>query len=402
MAGRVQPLRSDNRTRKPFHVASLLVVIAGVLAPQPAQAQTETVLHSFRGGSDGVYPSAVIRDASDNLYGTTDYGGAFNMGTVFRLSKYGEKVLYSFRGKTDGASPIGLFRDAAGNFYGTTNAGGDVTCNNGSGCGTLFKIDVAGKETVLHRFADSTTDGGYPAPGLVRDAKGNFYGATFLGGASNAGTLFKMDTAGRVTVLYSFTGGNGGSDGANPNGVILDSAGNLYGTTNQGGPGNTGTVFKLDAAGKETVLYTFTGGNGSTDGKNPTGSLVRDAAGNLYGTTQIGGIVDGGTIFEVDPTGKETVLYRFSNPGDACCPQSGMIRDAAGNLYGTAGGGTFSYGAVFELDTAGNETVLHSFGATGDGEYPLGGLARDAAGHLYGVTQQGGAFGWGTVFTIAP
>jgi uncharacterized repeat protein (TIGR03803 family) len=386
---------------------ALATVLAGVLvAVQPSQAQKETLLYSFRNGPDGIYPSsALIRDTAGNLYGETSYGGAFGAGTVFKLAKQGKTILYSFRGKSDGASPNSLFRDSLGNFYGTTSAGGDTACNNGSGCGTLFKLEATGKETVLHRFADSTTDGGYPAPGLVRDAKDNLYGATFLGGASNVGTVFKMDTAGTMTVLYSFTGGNGGPDGASPNGVIRDAAGNLYGSTVGGGPQSAGTVFtvfKVDAAGNETVLYAFTGGNGGTDGQNPVGRLVRDVAGNLYGATLIGGTANAGTIFKVDPTGKETVLHNFSRPGDGAYPQSSIARDTAGNLRGsTTLGGTYGDGVVFKYDTAGNETVLHCFGGIGDGQYP-GDLTLSAAGHIYGATQKGGTAGWGTVFVIVP
>jgi uncharacterized repeat protein (TIGR03803 family) len=215
--------------------------------------------------------------------------------------------------------------------------------------------------------------------------------------------VFKIDKAGKETVLYVFTGGGAGSDGANPNGLILDRAGNLYGTTGYGGSGNDGTVFMLDATGKETILYRFTGGNGSTDGKNPSGNLIRDASGSLYGTTSIGGTANLGTIFRLDPSGKETVLHSFGSPGDGAYPGSGMVMDKAGNLYGnTSLGGTFADGAVFKYDTAGNETVLHSFGATGDGQYPVGNLTLDSAGHIYGVTQKGGAAGWGTVFVIVP
>jgi uncharacterized repeat protein (TIGR03803 family) len=406
VTGTTEPLRSHSggAPRLSFAAAFAMagVITAAALSAQPAQAQAETVLHSFRDGPrDGQLPSAgLIRDKGGNLYGATITGGAFGAGAVFKLSKRGETILYSFRGKADGASPGGLFRDAAGTLYGTTSAGGDITCNNGSGCGTLFKIDPTGRETVLHRFADSTTDGGYPAACLVRDAKGDFYGATFLGGTSSSGTVFRLDTAGKVTVVYNFTGGSGGQDGINPNGVILDAAGNLYGTTVFGGAHTWGTVFMLDPTGKETVLYSFAYG---ADGGNPMGGLVRDAAGNLYGTTQIGGgPANAGTIFKVDPTGKETVLHSFSQPGDGGYPQSGMVRDGAGNLYGsTTLGGTIGDGTVFKYDTAGNETVLHSFGGANDGQYP-GDLTLDAAGHIYGTTQQGGTADWGTVFKIVP
>lgn len=382
----------------------MIALALGFVRAQVAEAQKEALLYSFKGGSDGELPGwGLIRDSAGNLYGTTSYGGTLGAGTIYKLSKSGKTVLYNFPGGQRGASPAGLLRDGPSYLYGTTGAGGNLACNNGSGCGIVFKLSATGKETVLHSFADSTTDGGYPSPNLARDSSGNLYGATFLGGASNVGTIFEMDTAGAMTVLYSFTGGNGGPDGASPNSVIRDSAGNLYGTTVGGGPQSAGTVFKVDSVGAETVLYAFTGGNGGTDGRYPMGGLVRDAAGNLYGTTQIGGTANAGTIFKVDPTGKETVLHNFGQPGDGAYPQSGMTRDAAGNLYGnTSSGGTFGDGVVFKYDTAGNETVLHSFGGVGDGQYPVGNLTLDTAGHIYGVTQKGGAAGWGTVFVIVP
>jgi uncharacterized repeat protein (TIGR03803 family) len=382
---------------------ALAVSLAAATLAQPAQAQTESVIYSFKGGAnDGGYPSAgVIRDAAGNLYGTTWLGGAVDLGTVFEISKHGETLLHSFRGGADGKIPLtGLIRDTAGNLYGTTSGGGT------SGWGTVFKLSVTAKETMLHSFTGPTTDGGYPLAGLILDTKGNLYGTTYSGGTNNVGTVFKAVAAGNETVLHSFTGGVvGGTDGATPNGgVVRDSAGNLYGATLAGGPQNAGIVFKVDATGNETILYSFTGGNGGADGKYPMGNLVRDAAGNLYGITNIGGTANRGTIFKVDPTGKETVLHNFGFPGDGGYPQSGLVADAAGNLYGSADGGTFNYGVVFKFNTAsGTETILYNFGgATGDGQYPIGSLAVDTAGNVYGTTQQGGKLGWGTVFKITP
>jgi uncharacterized repeat protein (TIGR03803 family) len=402
-----QPLLSKSSVSRwlraaAFALASALVF--GLLLPQPAQSQTATVIHSFKGPpNDGVFPYAgVILDAAGNIYGTTWLGGTADLGTVFEISKHGETLLHSFGVAADGQMPqAGLVRDAAGNLYGTTTIGGGPSC-----VGTVFKINATGKETVLHCFAGQPTDGGYPLASVVLDAKGNLYGTTADGGTNNVGTVFELDTTGKETVLYSFTGGNvGETDGASPvAGVIRDTSGNLYGTTIAGGPGNWGTVFKLDAAGKETILFTFTGGGGTTDGNNPLAGLVRDAAGNLYGTTENGGgMHDAGTIFKVDQTGNETVLHTFyTTPGDGSIPEATLIRDAAGNLYGsTAFGGTYGFGTVFKYDTAGNETVLHSFNGT-DGKYPQGGLAMDAAGNIYGTCQQGGTFRLGTVFKITP
>ena len=310
-------------------VAVVLAVAA--FAAQPASAQVENIVYSFQNGSaDGHAPyGGVVRDSAGNLYGTTAYGGAFNHGTVFQISKHVRTLLHSFTGKADGGFPIGLVRDAAGNLYGTTQAYG------ASNCGTLFKLTTAGKFSVLHTFTDSP-DGCIPN-GPMRDAKGNLYGTTVLGGSTNSGTVYKVDAAGHETILHSFIfGRNGGTDGASPSaGVIRDAAGNLYGTTTYGGVDTFGTVYKVDAAGNETVLHAFTGGN--TDGEYPWGVLARDASGNLYGTTQIGGTGSGGTIFKVDATGKESVLFNFTLADQGGQPQSSLVMDSAGNLYGNTG-----------------------------------------------------------------
>jgi uncharacterized repeat protein (TIGR03803 family) len=219
-------------------------------------------------------------------------------------------LLHSFTGGADGATPdAGLVLDAAGNLYGTTVAGG------ASNLGTVFKLDKTGKETLRYSFLGGA-DGATPYAGLILDGAGNLYGATEVGGASNSGTVFKLDTTGVETLLYSFTGG---ADGTPDVGLVRDAAGNLYGTTFAGGAPSFGTVFKLDTTGTETVLYSFTGG---ADGGSPFGGLVRDAAGNLYGTTIEGGVdrapceADGyrgcGVVFKLDPTGTETVLYTFT------------------------------------------------------------------------------------------
>jgi uncharacterized repeat protein (TIGR03803 family) len=157
-------------------------------------------------------------------------------------------------------------------------------------------------------------------------------------------------------------------------------------------------VYKLDTASHETVLYSFTGG---ADGRNPYGGVIRDSAGNLYGTTVEGGTANSGVVYKLDTTGHETVLYSFTGGPDGGGP-SGVIRDSAGNLYGTASGGTAGQGVVYELDTAGQETVLHSFTGGADGYYPNGGVIRDSAGNLYGTTSNGGQTGGGVVFKLKP
>ena len=360
------------------------VLVLGVVTTHSAQAQTFTVLYNFRGSPDGgLSYNGLVRDAG-NLYGTTAMGGISNLGTVFKLDKHGEEtVLYSFTGKFsgDGQYPFSaLVRDHAGNLYGTTANGG------ASDNGTVFKVDTTGSETVLYSF--SGADGANPIAGLVRDAAGNLYGTTHGGGAYGYGTVFKLDTKGTETVLHSFFGG---SDGGNSyGGLIRDASGHLYGTT-QGGGGtsSSGVVFKLDKAGNETVLYSFTGTGG--DGANPCGGLLRDRAGNLYGTTSSGGAFGLGTVFKVDPSGTETVLHSFSGSPDGANPYAGLIQDRAGRLYGTtAQGGASNYGTVFKLDKSGKETVLHSFTVGTDGGILYGGLVRDRKGKLYGTTNVGG------------
>jgi uncharacterized repeat protein (TIGR03803 family) len=375
-----------------------MILVATVVASRPLQGQTFTVLYAFTGGVDGGLPLAgLVRDGAGNLYGTTFQGGASGYGTVFKLDKTGEEtVLHSFTAGWDGAYPqAGLVRDGAGNLYGTTVGG-----RRGS---VVFRLNANGKETVLHTFDGA--DGSDPMAGLVRDAAGNLYGTTAHGGQGGCdhgcGVVFKLDRTGKETVLHSFTGTGG--DGAYPYaGLIRDAAGNLYGTTVQGGSSDYGTVFKLDKTGKETVLYSFTGTGG--DGGAPDAGLVPDAARNLYGTTFGGGFADYGTVFKLDNTGKETVLYSFTGGADGEWPDAGLVLDAKGNLYGTtfSGGIHQISGTVFKLDQTGNFTLLHEFTGGDDGSGPQAGLIWDKAGNLYGTTCCGGAYTWGVVFKLTP
>lgn len=431
------------------------LVCLGVLACSPisASAQCTTdcgtasttspfvTLYSFTGGADGGQPEAgLIQDAEGNLYGTTKVGGAANLGVVFKLDPVGKQtVLYSFAGGSDGAYPLaGLVLDSDGNLYGTTFEGGAGPCNskpNSRGgapktCGTVFKLDTFGTESVLLSFTGEP-DGANPSAGLVFDPSGNLFGTTSNGGASNFGTVFKLDPFGKESVLYSFTGG---ADGEIPDaGLILDAAGNLYGTTFRGGTSGLGTVFELDTTGRETVLYSFMGD--PTDGANPAAGLVWDATGNLYGTTGAGGdlcyiigstpptpstFIYCGIAFKLDTTGKETVLHKFTGPPDGAIPHAGLILDAAGNLYGTTyeggTGGCFidagygpeylGCGSVFKLDPNGNETVLFSFsGAAGTDWGPQTSLTLDPTGNLFGTTSQGGGgcggLGCGGLFQLS-
>jgi uncharacterized repeat protein (TIGR03803 family) len=384
--------------------AALAVFASALVAPGPAQAQTFTVLYTFTSTTDGEQPDAsLFQDAAGNLYGTTQYGGTKGgYGTVFRLDTSGkETVLRSFAGTPDAEDPYsGLTRDKAGNFYGTTLYGG-----TGGGFGTVFKLHPNGRETILHSFA-GTPDGEDPRSVLVRDTAGNLYGTTQYGGTNGGyGTVFKLDAKGKLTLLHSFAGT---PDGEDPYaGLLRDKAGSLYGTTQYGGTGGGfGTVFKLDAKGKLTLLHSFAG---TPDGVNPFAGLLRDAAGNLYGTTYYGGTNGGyGTVFKLSAKGKLTLLHSFAGMPDGQNPYSRLIRDAAGNFYGaTFYGGTFGYGTVFKLNPAGKLTILHSFTGLADGSHPIAGLILDKAGNLYGTTSDGGDLncgfsGCGTVFKVTP
>jgi uncharacterized repeat protein (TIGR03803 family) len=266
--------------------------------------------------------------------------------------------------------------------------------------------------TVLHSFAGGA-DGAQPVAGLIRDAAGNLYGTTYVGGGSDAcgygcGTVFKLSPTGTETVLHSFING---MDGSSPNGLLRDAAGNLYGTANSGGADGAGVVFKLSSIGTDAVLYTVTGG---ADGFEPNGPLIQDAVGNLYGTTNAGGSTTGtcrcGVVFELirRNSGYDfKVLQNFTGGADGAIP-AGLVRDAAGNLYGTTsygGGGSKvctdapgGCGTVFKLSPTGTKTILHRFTGGADGAHPAGNLIQDAAGNLYGTTE----YGEGVVFKLSP
>jgi uncharacterized repeat protein (TIGR03803 family) len=354
-------------------------------------------LYSF--GMNGYLPRAgLVLDASGNAFGTSTDGGRYRAGSVYKLNKNnGASVLYSFTGKTDGGYPqAGLVLDSAGNLYGTTPYDGSGDCAGGEGCGVVFKVDANGVETVLHSF--SGPDGMYPFAGLITDSAGNLYGTTQYGGDHGSGEVFELDSTGALKVLYSFTGLN---DGAEPMASLLrDKNGNLYGTASTGGAFSCGcgTVFSVNPAGEETVLYTFTG----PDGDEPISNLISDESGTLYGTTFYGGEIGFGTVFKLDQTGAETVLYSFSAGADGAYPGAGLVRDPIGALYGTAqAGGTNGNGVLFMLNTNGQETVLHSFAGRPDGSVPYGELTLCSRSTLCGVTEVGGTDDAGSVFSIS-
>ncbi len=407
---------------------AIATLIAAVFATITCAAQ-ETVLHSFGNGTDGTLPLAgLIFDGAGNLYGTTSLGGVNSQGAVFELSPqqgggYTETVLHSFGGGTDGQFPYAssLVFDAAGNLYGTTQFGGIYNA------GTVFELSPNGQggwnEAVLYSFGNGTYDGQNPFTGLIFDAAGNLYGTTYDGGVYGFGTAFELSPNGHggwtEAVLYSF--GNGTGVGRYPRaGLTFDAAGNLYGVCKFGGLYGWGTAFELSpgqGGWTDTTLHTFN--NNGSDGYEPLSKLAFDAAGNLYGTTNFGGSYCSGnggcgTVFELTPAGggawTETVLHSFGNGTDGQLPIGSLIFDAAGNLYGTAsGGGASNFGAVFKMSPAGGgswtETVLYPFGGGTDGTDPWSNLIFDNAGNVYGTTRTGGSYctgvgGCGTVFEL--
>jgi uncharacterized repeat protein (TIGR03803 family) len=396
-------------------LACIAILLAVVLATKSVEAQTYKVLYIFTGGADGVGPGDQLVRIGTNLYGTAGGAGASANGVVFKLAANGTKtVVHTFSGP-DGSGPGGLVRDAAGNLYGITQTGGTATCTGViayNGCGVIFEITAAGDFSVLHTFAGP--DGAFPAGKLLPGARDNFYGATY-GGGHNAscpgesyqqgcGTIFELVLSGvtwNESVLYNFAGG---IDSFSPNGSLIFSLGKLLGTTSSGNSSSCnpvcGTVFEL-TSGKngwtETIPHAFTGGS---DGATPEAGLVRDAQGNLYGTTYWGGSFGYGTIFRIDLQGQKTTLHSFKGT-DGAYPTARMVRDSSGNLFGTATfGGSAKVGTVFKLDSANHLTVLHNFsGGASDGAYPYGTLLL-AGNNLYGTTVNGGPQGSGTVFAI--
>ncbi len=358
------------------------------------QANPEQVIHAFD-GVDGANPyTPLIRGTDQSLYGTTYDGGRFGFGVVFKLARDGTAtVLHDFAGGDDGANPLGgLLRDTEGNLYGTAS---DILTSQNSG--VIFQIAPDGTERVLHSFSDSS-EGIFPVGELIRDPDGNFYGTTIQGGASGRGVVFRLAPDGTYTVLHSFAGGH--HDGSNPySGVVRDPEGNLYGTLSKGGAHNEGLVYKLAPDGGFTVLHAFFSG----DGAGPFyGTLIRDAAGILYGTTPNGGAYLNGVVYEVAPDGTETVLYSFKGRKDGGHPNAGLEMDAAGNLYGTAhSGGTRGFGVVFKLAADGTYTTLHSFAGGNDGGYPYARPIFGPNGTLYGTTSGGtGESDFGTLYRM--
>jgi uncharacterized repeat protein (TIGR03803 family) len=384
---------------------------------------------------DGADPfGPLVWDKKGNLYGTTGYGGENGAGTVFELSPqvggscpsgsysghgWCETVLLSFN-SSNGSYPVAGLLINGGNLYGTTENGGAF------GYGSIFKVTGKGAVETLYSFCalPDCADGAHPSGRLRMDDLGNLYSNTYSGGAYNAGTIFRLSPSGAETVLYSFCSQPGCTDGEEPvASLVRDRRTNLYGTTQIGGISSYGIVFKLAPNGEETVLYSFCSQNGCTDGANPAGDLIGDKKGNLYGTTGNGGATGSGdspngfgTVFELSPevggscpsgsfSGNgwcERVLHAFGGYADGCNPSGGLTMDQNGNLFGSDNGGcpVWTYpSTVFEITSGGSEIVLYSFPS---GERSNAAPIMDKNGNLYGTANLGAAYGAGEVWEVTP
>jgi uncharacterized repeat protein (TIGR03803 family) len=451
------PLLKSRRRFRMSRIPKLLIplmIVAALLSTAVLSTAQESALHRFGSRSDGIDPEAgVIADKSGNLYGTTfNGGGGVSEGTVFMLTHppagshvWKETILHRFSNLAEGQYPwTGLTQDPAGDLYGTTWLSAGNHCGN-EVCGVIFELspsfsgDKQWTYRILYEFTGNADGGGpWQDADLVRDRKGNLFGTTSSGGTGQCvggcGVVFELSPSGGTwieTVLYNFPAdadGNGGGNG----GVILDSEGNLYGTTFWGGPRNPWTgVFelvrpaKLDGTWKYVTLHNFIKND---EGIFPTAGLAFDSHGNLYGTTEFGGTSDGfGTVFRLkhQQSGSWThfVLHKFTGTGDGKWPTNALTVDAKGNIYGIsqAGGvGTcngqyglgcsvaFRFNSPADPDGSWTETVLYTFTPGTGGDIPWGRLIFGADDQLYGTTQLGGIScdplkqGCGTVFTLRP
>jgi uncharacterized repeat protein (TIGR03803 family) len=417
-------------------LAAAAILFAGASSTHAAAAKY-SVMHDFCSDAncaDGIAPRGGLTfDSAGNLYGVTAQGGAYATGSVFRITPDGRlATLHTFcaQGCADGNTPqAALIVDVEGRLYGSTPRGGS------DGGGNVFMLSPGGagnawKFRTLHNFCSAATcaDGTGPAArltyqgadsGLPYDGTSPLYGTTSLGGWNDAGIVFELKPDGhafRERVIYTFCSQSLCADGGAPLGLTMDGSGNLFVATHGGGVHNGGTVLKLSPSRKKEwnaqVLYSFCALAHCADGSGPNTALLRDAQGNLYGGTSFGGNAkNSGVVFRLTNDGarwRESVLHVFCSDRDCrdgAQPTGAFVMDSAGVLYGLAGGsaGDRIGGAVWRLDGA-NYTPLHGFCRQGEscGETPVAGLIMDASGQLYGETASGGAKGGGAVFEVMP
>jgi uncharacterized repeat protein (TIGR03803 family) len=312
------------------------------------------------------------------------------VGCSFAAGTHGQTVtnLAVFNG-SDGNYPMGPLTQATdGNFYGMTQYGGAYSAGN------VFQLTPDGKLSNLYSFCSQANcaDGWDPQYGPILGADGDLYGATFLGGVGDGGTIYKLTLGGKLTTLYTFCTVSC-EGGAAPNGIIQGSNGNFYGTTRGGGHFGWGTIFEISSTGEFTLLYTFCSLKGCADGREPEFPLIQASDGNFYGATPFGGSTGTGVFYEITPAGAYQVLYNFDAQPNT------IIENASGNFVGTTQGSGLLYGVVFEITANNQYSVLHTFDGT-DGAYPVGGLTLANDGNFYGMTYGGGATDLGTIFLI--
>jgi uncharacterized repeat protein (TIGR03803 family) len=386
------------------HLATLAITLSfAVHAP----AQTFTTLANFN-YNNGEYPyyGSLVQATNGNYYGVTHLGGAYIGGAVFQITSAGKLTnTYGFCAQSncaDGEEPwSSIILGSDGNFYGTTNISGS------GNAGTAFKMTIGGKLVTLYSFCQPgpCSEGAYPV-GLMQASNGNFYGTTSNGGSQgNYGTIFEITKSGTFKTLYNFCSKTHCTDGATPlSGLIQASNGNLYGTTNSGGVHGYGVVYEITTTGTYKTRYSFCAQTNCSDGSYPQAGLIQAANGSLYGTTGAGGTSGVGTVFEITPTNQFITLHSF-NSTDGANPVAALIQANDGNFYGTAWeGGTAYGGVIYEVSAAGSFSVLYDFctapsNCTGTG--PLGSLMQATNGTLYGTTTYGGIGNSGTVFSYS-
>ncbi len=395
-----------------FATATLLLGIA--------QAASYKRVYNFGAGLDGANPASRLAfDSAGNAYGTTAAGGDFDLGTIFMITPSGgEQILWSFTGGIDGSDPHGgVTLDAAGDLYGTAVAGGGGGFCAGDGCGVVFELISSGGSWTLNTLYNFTggNDGFGPGSPLIFDSAGNLYGTAPDGGKHEDGVVFELSptqNGWQQKVIHAFTGKNDGAVGSLGS-LLMDAAGNLYGTAELGGPAGAGAVYELTPTGhgswKTTVLYDF---KGMPDAAYPYGGLIFDSAGNLYGTTYFGGQYGMGAVFQLShgPNGgwQENTLYNFQGGTDGSFPTSTLLFKDAVTLYGTTSTGgrpSCDCGSIFSLKFSHGqwkEKLVHVFGKGRDGSYPNYGLTFDPAGNVWGTAPVGGDAGQGIVFQLAP
>jgi uncharacterized repeat protein (TIGR03803 family) len=425
----------------------LVLAVAFLLSTFSARAGAVlTTLHSFEWFTNGATPEGLVRGNDGNYYGTTAGGGTNDSGTIFRITTNGALTgLYSFTGGNDGGNPYGrMVPGSDGNFYGAAYTGGTNqrygtifkfatnsatltslysfsgsndganpfggliqtsdgvlygTASGGStnGWGSVFKVTTAGVLTNLYAFTGGN-DGAVPDGPLVRGNDGSLYGTTRYGGTTSNGTVFKITTNGAFTSLHSFDFANG----ANPQGGLIQATdGNFYGTAFSGGGDNDGIIYKISSSGTFSNLYSFTGG---ADGGNPAATLAVGTDGNFYGTSSAGGTSGQGGVFKVTAGGALTNFYSFTGGNDGAVPEAPLVLGVDGLFYSTTtkhgSSNANSAGTVFKIATNGNLTGLYAFTCGNEGEVPYAGVVQGRDGYLYGTVYDGGSNGLGAVFKI--